>query len=402
MNKKGVDRFFRNWERMEKKRVESSLQKRGRINKGIAGNGRKVFRGNVRRGGGFFLLMLAVVMPAIGYGQTTSGRGLASSIQGLQGTLDQVFQTMLGMCGSLTSVGQSLAGFGALGYVSYKIWRFMVDQRELDVLALLRPFGIGVALVVYPNFIGLLNGVLQPTVEGTSGLVTGSNQAIATLLQQKENLLEQGAEWQMYVGPAGSGSFDKWSQYTGNTDNGIGSGFGLTNWVKFEMAKASYNIKNSFKVVLSQFLEVLYQAAALCVNTIRIFYLVVLAVVGPLALGLSVIDPFKEAFAAWVAKYIHVFLWLPVCNIFGAIINQVQEQMLKIDISQLQSSGQTWFGQTDVAYLVFLLMGTAGYFAVPSITQHIVTVFPSVSGGLTKVMKAAGETAGKAAAVAVA
>src|SRR6202012_4755508 len=204
---------------------------------------------------------------------------------------------------------------------------------------------IGLALVVYPSLIGLINGVMQPTVDGTSALVTNSNQAITTLLQQKEALVEQGAEWKMYVGPTGSGSFDKWSQYTGNTDNGIGSGFGLTNWAKFEMSKAAYNIKNSFKVVLSQFLEVLYQAAALCVNTIRVFFLVVLATVGPLALALSVFPPFRDAFAAWLAKYIHVFLWLPVCSIFGAIINLVQEQMLKIDISQLQSAGQTWFGQ---------------------------------------------------------
>ena len=91
-----------------------------------------------------------------------------------------------------------------------------------------------------------------------------------------------------------------------------------------------------------------------------------LAIIGPLVLGLSVLDPFKGTVAAWLAKYIHVFLWLPVCNIFGAIINQVQQEMLKVDIAQLQNSGQTWFGQTDAAYLVFLLMGTVGYFSFSS------------------------------------
>ena len=347
------------------------------------------------------LAVVGVVIPVTGFGQATAGGGLASGIHGLQGTLDQVFQTMLGLSGSLTGVGESLAAFGALWYIAFKVWKSMLKGEGIDVYGLLWPFAIGIALTVYPNLIGLMNGVLQPTVDGTSALVSDSNQAIATLLQQKETLVEQGAEWQMYVGPAGSGSFDKWSQYTGNTDNGIGSGFGLTNWVKFEMSKAAYDIKNSFKVILSEFLEVLYQAAALCVNTIRIFYLVVLAIVGPLVLGLSVYAPFRGALAAWAAKYVHVFLWLPVCNIFGTIINQVQVQMLKVDISQLQSSGQTWFGQTDVAYLVFLLMGAVGYFAVPSITQHIVTVFPSVSGHITKVVNAAGEAAGKAAAAMV-
>lgn len=323
-------------------------------------------------------------------------------IQGLQGTLNQVFETMLGMCGSLTGVGQSLAGFGAIFYISYRVWGHLAHNEPIDFYPLLRPFAIGVALVVYPSLIGLLNGVMQPTIDGTSELVSNGNQSIATLLQQKEALIEQGAEWQMYVGPAGSGSFDKWSQYTGNTDNGVGSGFGLTNWAKFEMAKAAYGVKNSFKVILSEFLELLYQAAALCVNTVRIFYLVVLAVFGPLVLGLSVFDPFSGALASWLAKYIHVFLWLPVCNIFGAIINQVQQEMLKVDIAQLQTSGQTWFGQTDVAYLVFLLMGAVGYFSVPSITQHIVTVFPSMSTQISKAVDIAKQTAGKAAAAAMA
>lgn len=347
--------------------------------------------------------VLATGLPVAGFAQTGNGGagGLASGIQGLQATLDQVFTTMLGMCGSLTGIGQSIAGFGALLYISYRVWGHLARNEAIDFYPLLRPFAIGVALVVYPSLIGLINGVMQPTVDGTSALVTNSNQSIAALLQQKEALIEQGAEWQMYVGPAGSGSFDKWSQYTGNTGNGIGSGFGLTNWAKFEMAKTAYNIRNSFKVMLSEFLEVLYQAAALCVNTIRIFYLVVLAIVGPLVLGLSVFEPFRGTLAAWLAKYVHVFLWLPVCNIFGMIINQVQQEMLKVDITQLQSSGQTWFGQTDAAYLVFLLMGTVGYFSVPSITQHIVTVFPAVNAQLNKAISIAKDSAGKAAAAAM-
>jgi len=226
---------------------------------------------------------------------------------------------------------------------------------------------------------------MQPVVDGTSALAGDSNSAITSLLQQKQALIEQGAEWQMFVGADGSGSLDKWEQYTGNSDNGISSGFGLTNWVKFEMAKAAYNLKNSFKLMLSQFLEILFQAAALCINTARIFYLVVLAIVGPLVFGLSVFDGFRHLIGAWFAKYIHIFLWLPVANIFGALIGQVQEEMLKIDIAQLQGSGQTWFGPTDVAYLVFLLMGIVGYFTVPSITQHIITVFPVGGAHLKKV-----------------
>lgn len=75
-------------------------------------------------------------------------------------------------------------------------------------------------------------------------------------------------------------------------------------------------------------LQVLFEAAALCINTIRTFYLIILAILGPIVFGLAVFDGFQHTLTVWLAKYINVFLWLPVSNIFGAIIGKVQENML--------------------------------------------------------------------------
>jgi conjugative transposon TraJ protein len=97
-----------------------------------------------------------------------------------------------------------------------------------------------------------------------------------------------------------------------------------------------------------------------------------LAILGPIVFGLSVFDGFQHTLTTWLAKYINVFLWLPVGNIFGAIIGKVQENMLKLDISQVQSAGDTFFSSTDTAYLVFLIIGIIGYFTVPSVANYIV------------------------------
>jgi conjugative transposon TraJ protein len=291
--------------------------------------------------------ILCLCLPVIGVAQDPSTGSVATSIGGLQATLNQVFQTMLGKCGELIGVGQGLAGFGALWYIGYRIWGHLARAEEIDFFPLLRPFAISLALAVYPGLIALVNGVLQPTVDGTNALVTDSNQAIGNLLQQKQALIQNGQEWQMYVGPGGSGNLDKWEELSGDADSGPVSG--ISNWLKFEMAKAAYNMRNSFKLLLSEFLEILFEAAALCINTARIFYLIVLAIVGPLVFGLAVFDGFHQLIAAWFARYIHIFLWLPVCNIFGSIIGQIQQEMVKIDIAPLQSSGRSWFGPTDAA-----------------------------------------------------
>jgi conjugative transposon TraJ protein len=338
-----------------------------------------------------------LLCPLLGHAQETSA---ANYLNSLQGTLDSVMTTMQANDGELTGVARGIAGFAALWYIAYRIWGHLARGESIDFFPILRPFAIGVALVFYSGLITVLNDVLQPTVDGTSALVKKSNAGIATLLAQKEALVEQGQEWQMYVGPNGNGDFDKWSQYTGNTNNGISSGFGLTNALKFGMAKAAYDLKNSFKVWLSELLEILYEAAALCVNTVRIFYLVVLAIVGPISLALSVFNGLHHILTAWFAKYIHIFLWLPVTNIFGSIIGQVQIKMLQIDISQLQATGTTTFGSTDAAYMIFLVMGIVGYFCVPSITQHIITIFPGGGPHLQKITNTASETASGAAGMA--
>jgi len=149
-------------------------------------------------------------------------------------------------------------------------------------------------------------------------------------------------------------------------------------------------------------LQVLYAAAILCINVIRTFYLIVLAILGPLVFGISVFDGLQHSLQQWIARYINIFLWLPIANIFGSIIGQVQQQMIKLDISQIQSAGDTFFSPTDTCYLLFLCIGIVGYFSVPSVANYVIHAHGG-NGLLQKVTSVAATTVsmmpGAAAAV---
>ncbi|WCT14380.1 conjugative transposon protein TraJ [Mucilaginibacter jinjuensis] len=301
--------------------------------------------------------------------------GLATDIQGLQGTLNGVYNDMLPMCSQLIGVGRAVAGFGALFYIGSRVWRQIASAESIDFYPLMRPFALGLAILLFPTVIAIINGIMSPTVSATGGMVQNSDAAIAALLKAKEAAVEKTDTWQMYVGADGDGDRDKWYKYT-HPDDQYGSKEGILasvgNDMKFAMSKASYNFRNSAKQWMSEVLQVLYEAAALCINTIRTFYLIILAILGPIVFGLAVFDGFQHTLTVWLAKYINVFLWLPVANIFGAIIGKVQENMLKLDITQVQSAGDTFFSSTDTAYLIFLIIGIIGYFTVPSVTNYIV------------------------------
>lgn len=313
------------------------------------------------------IFLAAALLPG-----TVCAQGSAGEIHSMQSVLDRLYSEMLPLCSKLIAVGRGLAAFAALWYIASRIWRHIANAEPVDFYPLLRPFALGFCIMVFPSVIALMNSVLRPTVTGTAAMVTGSNNAIAHLLRMKEEAIRKTPAWQMYIGPDGTGDRDKWYRYTHPDGTGEGVLDGLGNDIKFAMAKASYGFRNTVKQWLSEILHVLYEAAALCVNTLRTFYLIVLAILGPLVFGFAVFDGFQHTLRIWLARYISVFLWLPVANIFGAIIGKIQENMLKVDIQQVNRYGDTFFSSTDTAYLIFLVIGIVGYFTVPSVAAYIV------------------------------
>lgn len=305
-----------------------------------------------------------ILFPKLSEAQQFTGE-----IQSLQSVLDQLYIEMLPLCNQLIGIGRGLAGFAALWYIGSRVWRSIANAEPIDFYPLLRPFALGLAILLFPYVIALMNGILKPTVTGTAAMVKNSNNAIAYLLEMKEDAIKKTVTWQIY---GDEGTHAKWYKYAhpeGEEESGLDM---LTNGMKFLMAKTAYSIKNAMKQWMSEILQIVYEAAALCINTLRTFYLIVLAILGPIVFGLSVFDGLQNTLTVWIARYINVFLWLPVANIFGSIIAKIQENMLRVDIEQIQLYGDTFFSSSDTGYIIFLIIGIVGYFTVPSVANYIV------------------------------
>lgn len=312
---------------------------------------------------------VGIVLPLLSQAQSP-----ADEMNGLQGVLDQLYDEMMPLCSKLIGVGQGLAGFAAVWYIASRVWRHIANAEPIDFYPLFRPFVIGFCVMIFPSVLAMINGIMKPTVTATSEMVKGSDKAIEMLLKQKEAAIKQSNTWQMYVGESGNGDRDRWYKYTHDNADPSKEGIfeSIGNDVRFAMSKASYNFRNSVKEWMSEVLRVLFEAAALCINTLRTFQLIVLSILGPLVFGIAVFDGFQHTLTVWLARYINIFLWLPVANIFGSIIGKIQEKMLALDISQVQDYGDTFFSSTDMAYLVFMIIGIVGYFTVPSVANYIV------------------------------
>ncbi|RZJ75938.1 MAG: conjugative transposon protein TraJ [Flavobacterium sp.] len=319
---------------------------------------------------GAWVCLVLFLSPFAGFAQ-----GISADFSGMQAVLDHVYEEMIPLSSRLIDVARGIAGFGALWYIANRVWRQIAAAEPLDFYPLLRPFALGLCIMMFPAVLGIMNGVLKPTVSATGAMVSDSNRAIERLLKLKEAAIKKSKNWQMYVGESGQGDSDKWYKYTHPKDpNRDDETFldGLGNSMQFWMEKQSYNLRNSIKSWLKEVLEVLYAAASLCINTIRIFFLIVLAILGPLVFGFAVFDGFQQTLTVWLARYVNIFLWLPIANIFGSILGKIQENMIKVDLSQIEAQGDTFFSSTDTAYLVFLIIGIVGYFSVPNVANYVV------------------------------
>ena len=321
------------------------------------------------------LICLLLLLGIFGFPTGVYAQGAAAYLGGLQSVLDKVYAEMIPLCSDMIGLGRAVAGFGALWYIASRVWRQIASAEPVDVYPLLRPFALGLAILLFPALLSVMNGVLNVTVAGTSAMKLNSDAAIKALLKKKEVELKKSDKWKAYVGTDGGGDRAKWYKLAhpnegSETDEGWMESIG--NDIKFWADRQDYKIRHSFKQFISEVLELLYQAAALCINTMRTFFLIVMAILGPIVLGFAVYDGLQHTLTVWIARYINIFLWLPIANIFGAILGKIQQNMLKLDISEVQQNGDTFFSSTDTAYLIFMIIGILGYFSVPTIANYVV------------------------------
>lgn len=314
---------------------------------------------------------------------------LAINFDNLHQILGNLYQQMLPLCSDMIGIAKGIAGLGALFYVAYRVWKSLASAEPIDVFPLLRPFAIGLCIMFFPTIVlGTINAVMSPVVQGAHSILESQIENVDALRQQRDDLeyearIREGKEWlvndEVYE--------EKFSEL------GIRQ---IGTMVSMWWEHTWYNIKAWFRQLVADFFELLYNAAGLTVDTLRTFFLVVLAILGPLSFALSIYDGFQSTLTNWIARYISVYLWLPVADIFSAVLSKIRVLMLESDIALLQDPSYIPDGSNGV-YIIFLIIGIIGYFSVPTVAEWIIQSgggAGSAMGGINKAGAFAGGVAG--------
>ena len=293
---------------------------------------------------------------------------LSVDFSNLHTILESLYNEMMPLCGDMLDVAKGLAGLGALFYVAVRVWQSLARAEPIDVYPLLRPFAIGICIMLFPTLVlGTMNTVLSPIVQGTHKMLEGQTMDMQQYREQKDRLEREA----MLRNPetaylVSDEEFDRQLDELGWSPDAMATRMGMY------MEVGMYNLEKNIRDAFRSLLELLFAAASLLIDTVRTFFLVVLSILGPIAFAFSVWDGFQSTLSQWFTRYISVYLWLPVSDLFSCMLAKIQVLMLQNDILELQNNPNYSLDNSNSVYVIFMLIGIIGYFTVPTVAGWIV------------------------------
>ena len=293
---------------------------------------------------------------------------LSVDFSNLHTILESLYNEMMPLCEDMLDVAKGLAGLGALFYVAVRVWQSLARAEPIDVYPLLRPFAIGICIMLFPTLVlGTMNTVLSPIVQGTHRMLEGQTMDMQQYREQKDKLEHEA----MLRNPetaylVSDEEFDRQLDELGWSPDAMATRMGMY------MEVGMYNLEKNIRDAFRSLLELLFAAASLLIDTVRTFFLVVLSILGPIAFAFSVWDGFQSTLSQWFTRYISVYLWLPVSDLFSCMLAKIQVLMLQNDILELQNNPNYSLDNSNSVYVIFMLIGIIGYFTVPTVAGWIV------------------------------
>ena len=374
--------------------------------------------------------LVLFLLPTVAFGQTGEGESYSKLLQFLKG--DGAFEkwfmeaftkldtTMAAQSAGAVMLGQAIGGFGALCYMGYLGWQMQEGARPWEVTPMIRPTIIAFILMYWGAFTSMIQYPLQSLAEPGIALFQDiekdANDLRVERFKKQNQILEILIKTQAEE-EAKQETLDKLEKKADDS------------WYDIDIDKLlapakEWYMKMEFKIqkTLSEIIEAV-SLTILRVCTYLIFFIqkiwsYVLIILGPIAIGISLIPGFENSFSNWVTKFINInlytFITYTIINIGQQLIMsgyqmELDRYALIIDSGgvadmntlrvYVQNSGMMYTALFPaVAYIVTGI----GILMVPSIADSIVS---AGGAGIMSKGKAAGGTVasmGRAATAAAA
>jgi hypothetical protein len=367
------------------------------------------------------LLLLSLSVFAQGTGNSSSqqtleflqGDGVYEN--GVMAFLGGLKESIWNHFGLFIGDAQALAAIFMIVYFAIKSYEMMVGDKRLEIMPLLRPFGLAMIIIWWGAFVKM---VAFPTdlVENQTDQMFNSEQGTVDALRiQRSNLMLAVAnslitfEAQTQVAEKESDTWygQAWDAVTSAIKQGISD-------VVSPLLELKNRLEVGMQLLFTQLLELIgiwiLRIAVYVIFMIQIIYSSILIILGPFSVAVSILPAFRDSFSTWIARFVSVNLYSGIGYLIMYLCALMQEYALQSEISKYQvlvgqngtSADLTklaWFAGNGVlsfgTVIIVFLIGAICMFTVPSISTWIIS-----TSGISSAASTFGRSAGTVAAVA--
>jgi conjugative transposon TraJ protein len=303
-------------------------------------------------------------------------------------TFQDIFNKLSVNIADIGSIVAGIIGIGALFYFAGKTWGALARNEPIDIYPLIKPLAIVfLCLNFYSVVITPMHYILAPLRTYTTHLASDIKSKNVVAMQK----IQEKAKEQRKKDEEVRKVLRKAKKMMRVGTSAVADAF---DYVWDEV------VPEVGKVVLQVLLEVLSMARDViyfAINCLRLFFLIILGMIGPIAFTLSLFPSFESSLSNWFAKYISIYLWAPICNIVSIILSQIE--LLMTESLIFSSPDSNW--SISVVLIIFYVIGFGCYLSIPTIATWAVQGGASameLSSALQSARKAALLAGGVAAA----
>ena len=369
------------------------------------------------------LTLLCLMAPAV-FAQT-NGVNNTKTLEFLQGEGVYESGVMVFLKGLKESVwthfdlfisdAKALAAIFMIIYFAIKSYEMMVGDKQLEIMPLIRPFGLAMVIFWWGTFVKM---IAFPTdlVSNQTEQMFESEQTIVNNLRLNRSSLMLAVANSLYTYQAQTQVAEKesdtwygqaWDAVSSTVKQGIST-------VISPIMELKNRLQIGLQLLFTQMLEILgiwiLRIAVYVIFMIQIIYSTILIILGPFAVAVSILPAFRDSFSTWIARFVSVNLYSGIAFLIMYLCGLMQEYALTSEISKYKvlvgengleanigkmavfaGNGLLSFGTVIIVFII----GAICMFTVPSISTWIIS-----TSGISSATSTFGRSAGTVMGVA--
>ena len=288
----------------------------------------------------------------------------------IQIVLEIIRNDLILIAAEVVNVGRAIGAIGALLYTALLAYNAMLGGGSLFSLKVLRPFVLALVLMLYPQFMLVIDGIAMAVNTSLGQAMITDEYRVTDILKTRDLDPETDNDDNLLgIEDIHAEEGEEEASLVDELTDAVSGSLNVFKWVG---EKFYYALMRFIEEILFR----LSHAILIIINALRIFILVVLYICGPLVIGMSMFPGFESNYMRWLGRYLSVHLWLGIGNIFEAMAVRIWRIIVE--------NGGFWtrgLGLEDSVNSVilttwswiFLLVLIAGYLTIPIVASWVIS-----------------------------